>query len=177
MALDVVHKSRSDVKEAIRRAFRGVVLGDGVSLRQAQIIDRYGEGVTEAEFEATPRAEVTNNWEAVSLEELERDCVAHLDAEGFRYYIPAFMLSVMESYEPCSMRVIGTLMSLSPSKSDAGYHLRQQSCLSREQKGAIALFLKALPHLAELEPEDRKRVERSYARFWDEHLPRQIVGN
>src|SRR5215469_15804011 len=52
----------------------------------------------------------------VPPDELERNCIAHLDALGFRYYIPALMLSVLDHYEPLSMRVIGTLAGLYPKK-------------------------------------------------------------
>ena len=84
----------------IESAFAGVVLGQGISLRQAQVIDSYGKGVTDAEFARIPLQEITNDWSQVALEELDRDCVAHLDAEGFRYYIPALMLALVSRYEP-----------------------------------------------------------------------------
>jgi hypothetical protein len=77
-----------------------------MSLRQAQVADRYGEGVTEAEYQTLPRGEVTNSWADVSFSELERDCVAHLDNEGLRYYLPAFMLIVLSNYDPASKTVL-----------------------------------------------------------------------
>ena len=83
------------LEDQIRAAFAGVELGRGISLRQAQVIDRYGEGVSDREFEALPKGEVTDDWSRVPFEELERDCIAHLDAEGLRYYIPALVLSVI----------------------------------------------------------------------------------
>ncbi|HXO88320.1 MAG TPA: DUF6714 family protein [Candidatus Acidoferrales bacterium] len=61
-------------------------------------------------------------WSQVTLDELERDCTAHLDALGFRYYIQALMLSVLDRYEPSSMRVIGTLAGLYPKKGDSWEH-------------------------------------------------------
>jgi hypothetical protein len=73
---------RASLEAQIRQAFAGVTLGKGISFRQAQVIDRYGEGVTDEEFEALPRSEVTESWTDVPFDELERDCVAHLDDAG-----------------------------------------------------------------------------------------------
>jgi len=81
--------SRSDIEIALQEAFRGVVLGSGISLRQAQIIDNQGAGISKEAFTVLPHSEVTTNWQGVSFQELERNCIAHLDADGFRYYVPA----------------------------------------------------------------------------------------
>lgn len=55
------HPDRATTEKLIRTAFAGVTLGNGISLRQAQVIDRYGEDVTDAEFDALPRQEVTSD--------------------------------------------------------------------------------------------------------------------
>ncbi len=91
--------SRSDIEIALQEAFRGVVLGSGISLRQAQIIDNQGAGISKEAFTVLPQSEVTTNWQGVSFQELERNCIAHLDADGFRYYVPAFILSLLNNYE------------------------------------------------------------------------------
>jgi multidrug efflux pump subunit AcrB len=57
-----------------------------------------------------------------SHDELEHNCIAHLDALGFRYYIPALMLSVLNRYDASSMRVIGTLGGLYPKKDSLWEH-------------------------------------------------------
>jgi hypothetical protein len=85
--MEALHSDRAVVEARIRAAFAGVTLGKGMSLRQAQVADLYGEGVTDGEYKALPRGEVTNSWADVSFSELERDCVAHLDNEGLRYYL------------------------------------------------------------------------------------------
>src|SRR5262249_9230875 len=112
--MNVLLPNRDRVENEIRKAFRGVVLGQGISLRRAQLIDAFPRAVGNLHSAATGSREVTDDWPRVSLDELERDCVAHLDALGFRYYIPALMLSVLACYEPSSMRVIGTLSGLYP---------------------------------------------------------------
>ena len=104
------------------------------------------------------------------LDELESECIAYLDALGFRYYIPALILSVLDHYES-SMRVIGTLRGLYPKK-DSGweYHMHRYSLLNPAQKTAIARFLEALPKLVELDFEDQKTVPRALSNYWGEYL-------
>src|ERR1035438_849707 len=109
MAKGKDNSKREAVTDAIQTAFKGVTLGQGISLRQAEMIDRTRDSVTPSEYRALLSGEVTNDWSRVPLIELERDYIAHLDARGFRYYVPALMLSVLERYESVSMRVIGTL--------------------------------------------------------------------
>jgi hypothetical protein len=157
----------------MRTAFAGVTLGNGVSLRQAQVADRLSEGVSKADFDALPRHEITDDWSRVPFEELERDCVAHLDPEGFRYYLPALMLSVLSSYDSASMRVIGTIMALHAKPLHRDYQERRFAIMTDAQLGAIAVFMTALPELVDLEIDDRKRVTRSVENYWRRYLPKQ----
>jgi hypothetical protein len=161
---------RSAVESAIRTAFRGITLDRGISLRQAQSIDGF-RAALDNNGSVVPGAEITNDWSRVPLDELERDCCAHLDALGFRYYIPALMLSVLDHYEPSSMRVIGTLTGLYPKKGNSWeYHIHRYSLLNAAQKAAIARFLVALPKLVELDSEGQKLVSRALRNYWDEYL-------
>lgn len=161
------------VEAAIKTAFRGVVLGKGVSLRQAQAIDDYDRDrpISPAEFAAQRRGEIIDDWSLVPLGELEWACIPYLDAEGFRYYIPALMLSVLRHYDKSSMRVIGTVSALYPKKDDSwDFHMSKYALLTPAQKSAIAAFLAALPDLVELQGEDRKTVPRALRNYWHEFL-------
>jgi hypothetical protein len=166
-------KIRSAVEGAIRTAFHGVTLGRGVSLRQAQLIDDPGNSSAHKALASGEGAEVIDDWSRVNLDELERDCIAHLDAPGFRYYIPALMLSFLDHYESSSMRVIGTLGGLYPKKGNEWeYHMHRYSLLTPAQKAAIAQFLMELPKLVELGSEDQKVVERALRNYWGEWTTR-----
>jgi hypothetical protein len=71
------------VQSTIHSALSGVVLGNGISIRQSEVIDRYGRVCTVEEFRALPRNEITDDWERIPDEELERACIAHLDQKVF----------------------------------------------------------------------------------------------
>ena len=165
---------RRAVETEIRTAFRGVTLGQGISLRQARFADRFQDVPPHLRM-----GEITDDWTQVLLDELESesDGIAHLDAFGFRYYIPALMLSVLNHYESSSMRVIGTLMGLYPKKDSSWeYGMHRYSLLNPAQKTAIARFLAALPKLVELDFQDQKIVPRSLRNYWGEYLPTQATG-
>ena len=157
---------RRAVEIEIRMAFRGVTLGRGISLRQAQFADRFQDTIWNANSASLAHGEITDDWSQVPMDELESDCIAHLDAFGFRYYIPALMLSVLNHYESSSMRVIGTLSGLYPKKdSNWEYMMHRYSLLDPAQKTAIARFLAALPKLVELDFEDQKIVPRALSNY------------
>ena len=157
----------------IHKAFAGVALGDGVSLRQSIVIDGFGEGYTDEEFEQLKFAEVIDDWTQIPKNELmEAEYTAHLDAAGFRYYIPALMLILVENYDSGSMRDISTLQSLYPKPDRLWFHyMDKYSLLNYEQKQAIAKYLIALPDLVTLDTEDKARVERAIRNYWSEFLP------
>ncbi len=162
---------RRAVVSEIQMAFRGVTLGQGVSLRRAQVADRSRDAVSNAHSASLAPGEIVDDWSQVPLDELERDGIAYLDAGGFRYYIPALMLSVLKHYDAASMRVIGTLNSLYPKKDQSWeYHMHRYSLLDHAQKTAIARFLVALPKLVELDFQDQKIVPRALRNYWGQYL-------
>jgi hypothetical protein len=164
---------RQELEQQFLVAFAGVRLGAGVSLRQTQVIDRFGEGVTNREFQALPLGEAADDWTQVPFTELEQGWVAHLDFEGLRYYLPALMLSVLDTYDSSSMRVIGTLMALDP---DAAYGTMRFEGLSGSQKSAIASFLVALPQLLELGHHDAKIASRLLRNYWGRYVAPSSTG-
>jgi len=162
---------RRAVVSEIQMAFRGVTLGQGVSLRRAQVADRSRDAVSNPHSASLAPGEIVDDWSQVPLDELERDGIAYLDAGGFRYYIPALMLSVLKHYDAASMRVIGTLSSLYPKKDPTWeYDMVRYSLLNHQQKTAIAQFLEALPKLVELGSEHQKVVPRALRNYWGEYL-------
>jgi len=162
--MDTLQADRAAIEAQIRAAFAGVKLGKGISLRQAQAIDHPDEDITDSEFEAVPGAEITDSWSDVPFGELERDCIAHLDDAGLRYYLPALMLSLLSNYDPGSMRVIGTIAALYPKST--GFPTRSYEYLTDDQHSAVACFLNALPSMVTLDSEDSKCVARALRNYW-----------
>jgi hypothetical protein len=157
--------TRELVERKIRQAFAGVTLGAGVSLRQAVASDD-GRSYSPAEWDALKTADVVDDWSRVPPSTLETDCLAFLDGEGFRYYLPILMLSVLDEYDPGSRRVIGTLLGLYPKKESFEYAMERYAALSTNQKRAVATFLEALPDLVSLWPSDAAIVRRALRNYW-----------
>lgn len=159
---------RAELEAAIRDAFAGVRLGDGVSLRQAAVIDDYGRGTTDAEFRALPAQEVTDDWTAIPDEELDTENVAHLDAEGLRYYLPALMLRLLDKYGGRGeMWTIGTVFALDQrDRSPHGFF----ELLTPQQRRAIAIYVRELPELVELHYEDAHMIQRAFRDVWSAYL-------
>jgi hypothetical protein len=156
------------VEATLRDAFAGVRLGGGTSLRQAEVIDNYGAGATDAEFAALPDHEVTDDWSAVDDEELDSDNIAHLDPEGLRYYLPAFMLRLLNSDDPhMEMWAIGTIGALGQRDRHPRGFLE---LLTQPQRRAIALYVHALPELVELDFEDATTIARAFDNVWSRFL-------
>lgn len=174
---------RDEIEAAIRSAFLDVRLGSGTSLRQAQVINDYGRGLTEAEFDALPLSEVTDDWTRIPESELLRDNVAHLDAEGLRYYIPALMLWLLDHYDDPKlmtmpgvdvlMTPIGTVMALAPGSMTEWEHRYRFDIFSEAQRAATSSYVEALPRLVALDQEDATRVARSIRDYWGQFLPRR----
>ncbi len=167
---------REEVVAGIRAAFAGVTLGKGVSLRQAQAQEKYGAGLTDAEYEVLPEAEVTDNWSLVPEDELRRGCVEFLDDAGLRYYLPAFLLRMLDHYGEdlivdSSGPDIGTIAAIAPYDQfrKSGYAVFDG--WTPEQRAAIAVYAEALPRLVDLYHEEATRVDRAIGDYWGHFLP------
>jgi hypothetical protein len=86
------------------------------------------------------------------------------------------MLSVLEEYDPGSMRVIGTLSGLYPKKDSWDYAVDKYAALSITQKQAVARFLRALPDLVSLWPSDAAMVSRALRNYWHNFEVADIEG-
>ncbi|MHB8959076.1 MAG: DUF6714 family protein [Candidatus Limnocylindrales bacterium] len=174
-----MERERERVEAGIRAAFAGVTLGGGISLRQAQAADTWRDGHTEADWRALPGGEVTDDWSLVPDDELRRDCMAYLDEEGLRYYLPAFMLWLLDHYDDetrhsdddAAMALIGTMMAIAPGKEEREARYAAFDGWTLGQRAAIAAYVEALPRLAELQYPDATLVERAVRDYWGRFLP------
>jgi hypothetical protein len=72
------------------RAPQSLSLEVGTSILQTQVIDEWPVGYTKEAFDALMQKDIT-----LTVEDLDKCEIAHLDDKGFRYYIPALMCSVL----------------------------------------------------------------------------------
>lgn len=80
------------VAALVREAFRGVTLGNGVGLHQAQGLDDYADESTLASLHARDEK---NDWSAIPVDQLDRcySSLAFFDAEGMRFHLPAYLIA------------------------------------------------------------------------------------
>ncbi len=90
---------------AIEESFVGVRLGDGISLREADVIDDYGSESERAEARASDEKE---DWRRIPDELIERypDVLCFMDEAGLRFHLPAFMRFTLRRFETSESRSI-----------------------------------------------------------------------
>ena len=170
------HVERDDIQEAIQTAFAKVRLRSGVSLRQAESIDDTIFGL-EPTYAGREPDEITDDWMRVPESELLRDNIAHLDADGLRYYLPALMLWLLDHYDEdrwlsgSDMTAIGTMGAIAPEQQFATSLWVMYDTFTAEQRTAIASYVEALPRLVRLDHQDATRVARSMDDYWRRFLP------
>src|SRR4051794_10621110 len=111
---------RQQLLDDIEAAFGDVRLGEGVSLHQARAIDDYkgADEIAEAR-----KLDTEERWQDISdatIDELS-DTLTFLDADGFRFYIPRFIVYVLTdaSGERGSWADEGTIYTLQYKKDEA----------------------------------------------------------
>jgi hypothetical protein len=159
-------ESIDDIIAAIEAAFDGVPRGRGVTLHEAEVIDAYG---SDAQRRKARKHDSERRWQDVPDEQIEEhySILCFLDAEGFRYYIPAYMIWSLRNYRTSqSASSDWTIYAFShnAAKQDA-----RVSLLNLHQRGAICRFLR---YFAESDEEmaDSYMAELALLRFgWDQY--------
>jgi hypothetical protein len=79
-----------DLIVMIEHAFADVRRDDGVSMHEADVIDKYG---SESERRKARLKDPDSRWQDVPDSEIEEhsEALCFLDLKGFRYYLPAYM--------------------------------------------------------------------------------------
>jgi hypothetical protein len=125
------HKQR--ILAMIRTAFAGVVLGDGVGLRQAEGLDDYEDEYTLAAYREQDEKQ---DWSAIPVAELD-NCYSSLsffDADGMRFHLPAYLIADLEGRLE-KADVMFHLVHLSD------YSVSRFTTLSPDQREAVREFL------------------------------------
>jgi hypothetical protein len=144
------------------------------SLRQFKLTDEKGmsEGITEAEWNKAKKVKGDSIWQGIPDSEIE-ECgclLAHMQAEEFQYYLPAYMRYSVKHYQQSILEsdILGsTVFSLYPSSKDKGlyqYQIAQLSLLDEKQKTAIVKFLQFVETVAD--EEERPYATKALERYW-----------
>jgi len=138
------------VIEQITKAFDGVSRGDGITLYEAEVIDNCGD---EKERQEARKLDTETRWQDVPDKSLAcggNGCMSFLDSEGYRYYLPAFMIwslrNTMSGPERDNItheEIVRTLGSMSYGKK---YFepCKYRKYFTLKQKQSIAAFLEFL---------------------------------
>ncbi len=83
----------------IEAAFEGVALGNGVSLHQARAMD--DDWVNQSDVADLRSQDPEERWQDISDEKLDllADTLPFMDPEGFRFYLPRFMVFALKHSE------------------------------------------------------------------------------
>ncbi|MEG3788974.1 DUF6714 family protein [Lysobacter sp. CCNWLW3] len=158
-----------EARKIIESAFDGVPRPE-ISLQQLVLTDQKGMSgtITDEEWRLAGTTRTDAKWQDISALEIERcGCqLAHMQADEFRYYLPAYMVyslghaqgSFLES-DICASVVFG----LAPSKDHPSYSIGQYSLLDLPKRRAVTAFLACMANSAD--GYDRAGAKRALA-FW-----------
>lgn len=122
------------VIECIERAFADVRLEEGISLREAEVIDDYG---TDEQRANAREEDEKDDWRKLSDDSVAHYywCPAFFDAKGLRFHLPAYMCFALRHYNDSASPSIDQAIIFS--KSAGG----QFDLLTVSQKEAVLRFL------------------------------------
>ena len=153
----------------IYRAFRGVKRGRGVTLHEAVALDGYAP---DEEQRAARHRDTERRWQAIPDAVLgdNNAIFSFLDACGFRYYIPAYMIweltHIDGGYSGTGEVFSGTSVP-EPDDIWGKYTLQRFSILNKAQSRAVCAFLR---YYADWE----RYAEKYYYGDWiDEEAPKK----
>jgi hypothetical protein len=152
----------------IRSAFAQVTRGAGTSLHEAEGIDN---GLTGEPLAKERERDTDTHWTQVPPEHIEAffSVLGFMDAEGFRYYIPAYMTWTLQHYRSSnSLSSDNTIYALWPNTQRAD---QRYALFSDAQKTCIARFLWYMATVAEDGFVDAYAATRALEDHWYPCLP------
>jgi hypothetical protein len=161
---------RVDLVSIIEDAFKGVTQPKSITLHVAQAHDDY-DYLNNSKHR---KNDYIGDWNNVPSEHLAkcRDALSYLDAEGIRFYLPAYMVWVLKDFGKHDIDdfVLYALDNSPNNKELNDYFKKRFSLLDSKQMRACALFVK---YCAEEDPEDLIDVSfarKKFDRFWYQYI-------
>jgi hypothetical protein len=134
--------SSSETIEIIKKAFSGVKLGDGISLREARAIDDHKSVIKR--IEARKKDELMD-WDKISYKDIEKysGIFSFLDAKGILFHLPAYMIYLVRNHGNKNSfdAEEDVIYSLLPNKETQSWFSDRFSLIEIKHKEAITAFL------------------------------------
>lgn len=163
--IDRMTREEEQVARLVERAFRGVTLGNGVGLQEADGIDGYADAKKRASLRADDEQE---DWSRIPGYELERSysSLSFFDAEGLRFHLPAYILADLRG---CGGHVIFHLTYVWTEHSRAKFAL-----LNDDQREAIRQFLllRLRDTGGDVEDPDHSLITMALEQYWASPMQR-----
>ena len=143
MPSQLPHLEVEDLLAEIEATFGPVRLGDGTSLHQADALDDYSPPDVVA---AARSLDTEQRWQDIPDEKVDQfyHALSFMDAEGFRFHVPRFMVSAIARAGVDRGALGGDAVVYAFHFTDAleGYAMSRYALLSPEQCRTIARFLR-----------------------------------
>lgn len=156
-----LNAGKERVLDLVRSAFCGVILGNGVGLREGQGLDDYAGARTLASYRAQDEK---TDWSAIPFSDLD-SCYSSLsffDADGMRFHLPAYLVADLQD----SLQTADVLFHLAYTVHGAR---SQFDTLSPAQHEAVRQFL--LLRLSDNHREfDHPMIEEALNNYWTARL-------
>ncbi len=161
---------REDLIRLIENAFDGVQRGKGITLHQADVIDEYGSEEEEAEAR---KLDTEKRWQDIPEDWIQKEnsfsaALCFLDPQGFRYYIPAFMIFAIRHYDDASS-LAGPDFTIYAFKDERMWR-ETWALLNKEQKEAVAEFLRFMATGIRKDHADHLAAQKLLDYYWHSFL-------
>lgn len=160
--------TKEQIIQLITKAFADVKLGNGISLEQVKIMDESSIGDP---IKKVPSVDSERHWSEIPSEILRKYwALSYLDNEGFRYYIPAFMIQELKDFKQDEPYVrSGIIFQLYPNKKHQwDFSINRYSLLTPKMKQATYYFLQFFAENLPWGTEDKTNAERAIRNYWGE---------
>lgn len=160
---------RQRIIAEIERAFTDVRRGNGITLHQARALDDYRDEIEQAQAR---RKDTDARWQDIPDTRIEKlaDTLAFLDPEGFRYYIPAFMIWALRHYETSDSfagDAAAYIFGVNPLAED---NMDRFRLFTPRQTAAIAHFLEYFAYCADSNHTDNETAQKALDAYWRQFL-------
>lgn len=164
---------KAKIIEMINNAFENVMIEKGLSLHQARAIADYSD---KAGVLAARLLDPEIRWQDIQDDKIIRfnDSMTFLDPEGFRFYLPYFIIYALRHYDPRTGQIDadGIIWALTDT---SGYYSECLAILSAKQRAAAAAFLNFVSLYTD--SYSSRQIEEAINQYCDQWLPDFLKNN